>query len=344
MNRSITGSYGFIFYLTAALLFAAVSLRSLLIYSAFPGVSARVMLLLAAWLILLLSEPAVSRLWQGYFPIYLTAQLALVTALLFNPEPSDYFAIFLAVLSMQMMPHVKPKTGFIIIAAFAPLIFLPLSLNSGLPTAITFVLIYTGANAFFASYSLASQRAMAARARYDVLTRELEANNRQLEAYSTQLEQLAVARERSRLARELHDSVTQTVFSMTLTVQSALMLLDSHPEWVKSQLSRLNELAQSAQAEMQTLISQLRPESLTRGGLAATLRRHLADRRLPEGLSVSLEAEGTESLSSAEEQGLFRIAQEALNNIVKHSHASRACLHLNLVKEPWIEIEDNGQG
>jgi signal transduction histidine kinase len=98
---------------------------------------------------------------------------------------------------------------------------------------------------------------------------------------------------------------------------------------------------------MRVLISELRPEKVAEGGLAAALRRHLADRPLPDNLLVSLEVEGDPlaRLSPAEEQGLFRIAQEALNNIVKHAQASQACIRLHLAEPPWwIEIQDQGQG
>jgi signal transduction histidine kinase len=78
--------------------------------------------------------------------------------------------------------------------------------------------------------------------------------------------------------------------------------------------------------------------------LAAALRRHLADRHLPESLAVSLQVEGDQPLSAAEEQGLFRIAQEALNNIVKHAQASEARIQLHLIEPPWMEIQDQGQG
>jgi signal transduction histidine kinase len=113
---------------------------------------------------------------------------------------------------------------------------------------------------------------------------------------------------------------------------------------VGAQLERLNQLAHSALSEMRVLISELRPEKVAGGGLVAALRRHLADRRLPETLSVSLEVEGDGPLEPAEEQGLFRIAQEALNNVVKHARASRAQVRLHLAEPFWIEIADQGQG
>jgi len=122
------------------------------------------------------------------------------------------------------------------------------------------------------------------------------------------------------------------------------LLLERDPSQVKAQLDRLNELAQSALAEMQVLISKLRPAQVVEGGLAGALRQHLAERHLPASLSVSLKAEGDQSLAPIEEQSLFRIAQEALNNIVKHAGASQAYIRLHLAEPLWMEIEDNGQG
>jgi signal transduction histidine kinase len=144
----------------------------------------------------------------------------------------------------------------------------------------------------------------------------------------------------------LHDSVTQTIFSMTLTTQSALLLLERDPGRVGAQLERLSQLAQNALSEMRVLISRLRPEKIAEGGLVAALRQHLADRHFPENLSIALQVEGDPlaRLAPAEEQSLFRIAQEALNNIVKHAQASQARIRLHLAEPFWMEIEDQGQG
>jgi signal transduction histidine kinase len=195
----------------------------------------------------------------------------------------------------------------------------------------------------FASYGLAARRATQAHQRTLALMRELRDVNYELEAYSGRLERLAVARERQRLMRDLHDSVTQTVFSMTLTTQSALLLFERDPALVGAQLQRLAELTQAAQSEMKALVSELRP-SQEEAGLAAILRRHLAGHALPDDLSVSLEVQGDQRLSPAEEQGLFRIAQEALNNIVKHAGASRAVVRLRLEEPLGMEIADQGRG
>jgi NarL family two-component system sensor histidine kinase LiaS len=95
---------------------------------------------------------------------------------------------------------------------------------------------------------------------------------------------------------------------------------------------------------MHTLISELRPEQIAGGGLVVELRQHIEARHLPDGLAVSLEIDGDERLSVLEEQSLFRITQEALNNVIKHAHASKANILLHIAEPFWIEIEDNGQG
>jgi signal transduction histidine kinase len=256
MLRSADRAHQWIFYLTTGFLFGAVLLRSLLIYRSSPDLWP-VLGLLAVWLVLFISEAGLSPRWPRYFPVYLTLQTGLVAVLLTWPQ--DYFAALFAVLGMQAMQHLNPRIGALWIGLFAPLTALLLLKTYSTFQAIALAVIYTALNVFVASYALATRRAQASRTQNQSLALELQEANRQLQAYSNQLEQLAVTRERHRLARELHDSVTQTIFSMTLTTQSALLLLDRDPSQARVQLDRLNQLAQSALAEMRVLISELRP-------------------------------------------------------------------------------------
>ncbi len=345
MKHSAAWSSQWIFYLTASFVFGAALLRSLLIFRDSPVLS-HVLGLLMTWLVLFASETAISRKWSRAFVIYLALQTGVVVLLLSRPGFTDFFAVLFYILSMQVAQRLPLKRAAVAIGLFAPLTALPLVKTYGALQAIAFALLYTAVNVLLAAYALTTRRAQAARAQNQGLMQQLQEANRQLQAYSKQLERLAVTRERHRLARELHDSVTQTIFSMTLTTQSAVLLLDRDPGRVGAQFDRLTQLAQSALSEMHMLISELRPEKVAEGGLIAALRRHLADRPLPENLVVSLEVEGDPlaRLRPTEEQGLFRIAQEALNNIVKHARASQACIRLHLAEPVWIEIQDQGQG
>lgn len=248
-----------------------------------------------------------------------------------------------ALLDVVHTPLLRPVLGLLLL--WLTLLLWPLTRTYGLWQGLAYTLIYSAGSALFASYALAIQAAQAAHAaNRDLLTR-LEDANRQLQRYAAQQERAAVTRQRAALARDLHDSVTQTIFSMTLTAQSALLLLERQPERVSSQLDRLHDLAQSALAAMRTLVSELRPPPLA-AGLAAALRQHAAQRQVTDNLTVELEVLGEPGahLSPAEEQGLLRIAQEALNNVVKHAGVAQACVRLHLVEPLWMEITDRGQG
>lgn len=329
--------------LTVACLFAAALLRSILAYRDATTIAIAIGLQMI-WLILFAGETALSRRWQWYFPIYLVLQTFLVLTLLFMPHPADYFAVLFFILSMQIVHHFNNRSATIWIGAFTLLMSIPLANDYGIFKGIAFALIYTAGNALLASYALATRRAQQARTQNQELARQAQETNRRLRDYSTQRERLVAVRERQRLARELHDSVTQTIFSMTLTTQSALLLLERDPGRVGAQLARLNQLAQSALSEIRTLISQLRPAQIGEPGLEPKLRQHLAERHLPENLAVALEVEGTQALTPAEEQVIFRIVQEAVNNIVKHAQASHAWIRLHRAEPFWIEIEDDGCG
>lgn len=245
---------------------------------------------------------------------------------------------------MQAMLNLNPRIGAVWIGSSAPIIGLILTRDYGISQAVPLALIYTASNVFLGTYALVIRREQVAQDQRLELAHELQIANRQLQDYSNQLEYLAIARERNRFARELHDSVTQTVFSMTLTTQSALLLFERAPLQVRSQLDRLSQLVRSALAEMQALIAELKPEQAHIQGLIPALRRHLADARIAENLSVSLQVEGEISLTVSEEQALLGIVQEALNNILKHAQTDEAQIRLHLIKPCWMEIEDQGLG
>jgi signal transduction histidine kinase len=342
VERSTDRLYQWVYYLASGLYFGAVFLRSLLLYGSDP-IFPQVLGLLVLGLLLFISEPVFSRMWPGYFPLYLLLQSILVFFLLVRPGFPDFFAALLTIFSMQAMQRIQPRIWALWIGLCALVVAWLLAGEYG-AQAVALALIYTAGNVFLGLYTLTMRRAQAAHAQNQALAGELQQTNQQLKAYSTQLEQLAIARERNRLARELHDSVTQTVFSMTLTTQSALLLLERDPAQASAHLERLNQLARSALGEMQVLVSELKPEKTGKEGLAAALRRHLASGRYPDSLSISLKVEGDRPLGPAEEQSLFRIAEEALNNIVKHAQTSQAHLRLHLAEPLWMEIEDQGQG
>jgi signal transduction histidine kinase len=156
----------------------------------------------------------------------------------------------------------------------------------------------------------------------------------------------AVLEERQRLARDLHDSVIQALYSVTLHAQAASRLLTAGDlATVATYLGALQTTAQEALDEMRLLIFELRPPILEQAGLAAALQARLDTVEGRANLETSLSVEGTIRLAPYVEQMLYRIAQEALNNILKHAHASRIAICLKQARSiVTLEISDDGIG
>ena len=157
--------------------------------------------------------------------------------------------------------------------------------------------------------------------------------------------ELAAGEERAHLARELHDSVTQALFSMTLVSRSVELLLERDVEAAKAQITQLRELQREALAEMRALIFELRPGNLEQDGLARALKTHTAALQGRIGLPVVVESELDERLPLPVEEALYRIAQEALHNVVKHAAARQVRVEVGRVKHGVrLRIQDDGKG
>jgi nitrate/nitrite-specific signal transduction histidine kinase len=158
-------------------------------------------------------------------------------------------------------------------------------------------------------------------------------------------EQTAITAERSRLARELHDAVTQTLFSANLIADVIPRIWKRNPEEGLQNLEELRQLTRGALAEMRTLLLEMRPESLERADIKSLLTQ-LADAfvghvRVP----VNLVIQGDCKLSHEVKLVFYRIAQEALHNIAKHSGARQVDLRLQCQPGQMnMIIKDDGLG
>lgn len=155
----------------------------------------------------------------------------------------------------------------------------------------------------------------------------------------------AVAEERNRLARDLHDAVTQTLFSASLIAEVLPALMERNPEQGSQRLAELRELTRGALAEMRTLLLELRPAALTESSLPELLRQ-LCDAIVGRSrLPVELQIEGEAELPPDVQVAFYRIAQEALNNIVKHAAASNVTVQLShRAGTVTLAVGDDGRG
>lgn len=152
--------------------------------------------------------------------------------------------------------------------------------------------------------------------------------------------ELARMEERNRVARDLHDSVMQKVFSLSFLAKGAETVLGDREAVVLQSLQEIRHLSQDVLKEMRALIWQLHPAGLENGLLPA-LKRYGQE----IDLIVYERAEGVKSLPRSIEEALWRIGQEALNNVKKHSGANAAYIRLKKSeRSATMEIMDKGKG
>jgi PAS domain S-box-containing protein len=164
-----------------------------------------------------------------------------------------------------------------------------------------------------------------------------------------QAEQSAAIAERQRLSRELHDSVTQSLYSVTMYAEAATRLLAvGNTTTAAEHLRELRDTAQEALREMRLLIFELRPLALEKIGLVAALQARLDLVEARGGTKTEFQVEGVQHpdrVPRLVEEELYHIAQEALNNALKHSHGCHIRVHLRFSEvETLLEISDDGVG
>jgi PAS domain S-box-containing protein len=158
--------------------------------------------------------------------------------------------------------------------------------------------------------------------------------------------QSAALEERGRLARELHDSVTQSLYGVTMYAEAAARLMTSDQGTAAAEYLRdARDTAQEALREMRLLIYQLRPPLLEKGGLAVALQVRLDAVERRGGIQAELHIEGQERLPPTIQAELHQVAQEALNNALKHAHARKVQVQLHFGEAATcLEVQDDGVG
>jgi NarL family two-component system sensor histidine kinase LiaS len=175
---------------------------------------------------------------------------------------------------------------------------------------------------------------------------ELRERNMRL---TDQVRALAVVEERNRLARELHDSVKQHLFSLAMTasaIRTRFDALPDAPEDITEMAREIETAARTAQRETTRLIEDLRPGTIQEQGLVEALNDYTLLFGAREHLLIYLEVQGNDKiLPPSVAEALYRVAQEALHNVVRHARATRVDVHLRCMQsQATLTIRDNGIG
>jgi signal transduction histidine kinase len=192
---------------------------------------------------------------------------------------------------------------------------------------------------------LVQQRTTTLRQTNERLHQEIVQREKVEAALAQKAAEEAVAAERSRLARDLHDAVTQTLFATSLIAEVLPRLWERNPEAGKQKIAEIRELTRGALAEMRTLLMELRPTALMDVPLPDLLQQLSEAFTGRARVPVKLDIEKPVDLPSNVKIGFYRIAQEALNNIQKHSRATQVeiCMQ-DQGSQVMLSITDNGVG
>jgi len=165
------------------------------------------------------------------------------------------------------------------------------------------------------------------------------------ERLAEETKQRVAASERNRLARDLHDAVSQTLFSASLIAEVLPRLWERNQNEGRRRLEEVRQLSRGALAEMRTLLFELRPTALAEAEMSDLLRQ-LADTITGRGrLPVTVKISGKAVLPPEVKVAFYRIVQEALNNVAKHSGATEAKVNLDCQRDRAIlTVSDNGRG
>jgi len=278
--------------------------------------------------------------------LYLVVQMGLVfLASLFYFE-LDFFALLYIILCGQATFLLSRRASLVWLSILIVMTAVGQFIQFGSPIAFSFILLYVAGLIFVAAFVRLVLQADEARDHSEQLLAELQKAHTKLQAYANQAEELAIAHERTRLARDLHDSVAQTLYGLTLQAEAASRKLTAgQTEAVQTYLAAIQEDAKQTLQETRLLIFELRPPVLESQGLAAALQARLDTVEARSDLSMRLDLHDVGRLSPKIETGLYRIAQEALNNAAKYANAAELCVQLEQKGgHILLEIADDGVG
>ncbi len=269
--------------------------------------------------------------------IYFGLQAVILTLLVMLPSTaSDAFNFLFYILTVQAAVVFTSR-----VAAFWTSVYFVIA--SGM------VLLDRGVEGMYAVFFYMATFVVCAIFGHTIQQTELTSKRNQklveeLKETQQKVQELAVVEERNRLARELHDSVKQQVFAISMQLSAArTMLSDSdkaYPAVVEAE-----HLAQQAGAELTTLINALRPPGLEKNTLPMAIHAYVEEWSRQNKIESDIKVDPNVTVNSQKEQVLFRILQEALANVARHSKADKVRVSLRSVNNHIaLTIEDNGIG
>lgn len=174
---------------------------------------------------------------------------------------------------------------------------------------------------------------------------QLSEANAQIVDHAATIEQLAVSRERNRLARELHDTLAHTLSAVTVQLAAIDSALEHSPDRARNMVDKTLSNARSGLDETRRALRDLRASPLDDLGLELAIRTQAEAIASRSGLKLELDLLTNRSLSAEDEQNIYRLVQEALENVARHANAQTLRVTLNTLDPiKVVEVADDGRG
>lgn len=269
--------------------------------------------------------------------LYFCAQVVILGLLfLLGSDNSDAFNFLFLILCIHIAAVSTAKVAALWIALCFGIVSLITLATRGME-GLYAVLFYSVTFVVCGFFGYTIQQVEQARDRNQQLVEELQATQRKLQ-------ELAVVEERNRLARDLHDSVKQQVFAISMQLGAARTLLNEESQ-AYGPVTEAERLAKQAGAELTALIRELRPPGLESKTFATALQDYVREWSHQNRIPAQVNVNGVASIPLRDDETLFRVAQEALANVARHSKASHVTVELaHQGDDIALTIEDDGAG
>lgn len=343
MDKAPYSWSGFPFLYLAAYLLLVVVVAVEFFAGPTPGLAWTTASLLLLFGLLLPVKSVLTTTWQAH--LFLAVQAAVVTALLALQRDSLMVPMLFCVLAVMAPLGLPVRQAALWIVLFAATNTVHCS-TAGPDKSVLISVPYTMGYIFMGMFAYSLARVETAQRHSETLLEELQATYQQLQAYAARVEELAVSQERNRLAREMHDALGHRLTVAAVQLEGAERLIPADPARAGRMVHTVHEEVVDTLAELRRAVATLRtpldenlslPAALTRlvtgFGEATGIKTHLM---LPEALPL---------VPDSQRMALYRVAQEALTNIKRHSQARQAWLELSLDKDGLaLLVKDNGRG
>ena len=278
-----------------------------------------------------------------YGPRYFALQTGLMAGLLLLAPPWSPSPILFFLLSAQAALVFPSRQTWKWVSLFALLTASIFLIRTGRGSGLAGAAVFAVGYFFFATFAQALRREQEARTQAQHLLQELQEAHERLRVYAQQSAALAVARERNRMAQEMHDTVGHHLTVAAVQLEAAQALLRQHPERAAQMLANAREQVRQGLQALRRTVAALRPPV---EDLPAALKGLIGRFAQTTGLQVTAEIpEDLSRLPPPHRFLLYRAVQEGLTNVLRHAHARRVWIRLQVDEHRVVlTLEDDGHG